>query len=340
MSVRSTLGNFMQAAHRSAISLIFGVFVALAFSVPAEAQDDGLYLTITTGSPGGTYTRFAREIGEMIPDIRLEIVPSEGSVQNLKRLIGYEGHEDQQYFQLALVQADVLDQLRARAAGSDVLETVVDRIKVVMPLYGEEIHVYAESANELESVNDIIGAGLVVNAGGERSGTNLTSRWLFEQMGYATETYNWDNYSVEKGLPAIGAGYDVLFDVSGAPNSLGQSISSEQGLELLPITEYGTLLDGAETPYRKALLTRDQYPWLEADVPTLAVTALLVTFDYDEENPYCDLIARLTQAIKDGLRDRQNPISGSHPKWREVDLVGAGNRSDIYRCSARVLNGR
>lgn len=316
---------------------VIGIFGSAG---PVKAQDEELFLTITTGSPNGTYMRFAREISEMLPDVRFELVPSEGSVQNLKRLIGYEGHEEQKYYQLALVQADVLDQLRARAEGSEVLKSVVDRIRVVMPLYGEEIHVFAEEVVGMDSLSDIMGSNALVNAGGERSGTNLTSRWLFEQLGHGQETTNWQNFSVESGLPAIGAGYDILFDVSGAPSNLGKSITPEQGIELLPITDYGTLLDSPESPYREALLTRDVYPWLDEPVPTLAVTALLVTFDYDEQNPYCDLIARLTAAIRDGLEVRKNPISGSHPKWREVDLVGAANRNDIYRCSARVLNAR
>ncbi|WP_424975702.1 TAXI family TRAP transporter solute-binding subunit [Dinoroseobacter sp. S124A] len=334
-------GTILSSLGRQARVFLAGAALALSLSSPAAlAQDEELYLTITTGSENGTYTRFAREIAAMLPSVRFEIVPSGGSVQNLKRLIGYEGHDTQQYFQLALVQADVLDQLRVRAEGNEVLKSVVDRIKVVMPLYGEEIHVYAHQSWDMNSVGDILNGQVQVNAGGETSGTNLTSRWLFEQLGHSDQTANWENFSVELGLPNIGLGYDVVFDVSGAPSSLGKSITPDQELELLPIKEYASLLDSAESPYRKALLTRDQYPWLEEDVETLAVTALLVTFDYDEDNPYCDLIAQVTRAIRDGLEDRKNPISGSHPKWREVNLVEAGNRKDIYKCAARVLNGR
>lgn len=320
--------------------LAAAALLALGPSTAAKAQGEELSLTITTGSANGTYSRFAREIAEMLPSVRFEIAPSEGSVQNLKRLIGYEGHEDQKYFQLALVQADVLDQLRARAQGNEVLEAVVDRVKVVMPLYGEEIHIYAQRELGFDDVSDLDPTVAIVNAGSENSGTNLTLRWFFEQIERGEETINWQNFSVDKGLPNIGLGYDVLFDVSGAPSPLGKSIAPDRQLQLLEITDYGSLLDSNESPYRAAILTPEQYPWLDQEVRTLAVTALLVTFDYGEENPYCDLIAQLTRAVRDGLPDRQNPASGSHPKWREVDLVGAGNRLDAYKCSARVLNGR
>lgn len=318
-----------------------GALLLIGSNNAVLAQDEGLSLTITTGSENGTYSRFAREIAEMLPSVRFNIVPSEGSVQNLKRLIGYEGHEDQQYFQLALVQADVLEQLRARAKGNEVLEAVVDQVKVVMPLYGEEIHLYATGDVGVGNIADLdLKSDLVINAGGENSGTNLTSRWLFEQMGRGDETVNFQNYSAELGLEQLGFSYDVLFDVSGAPSPLGRSVRSDRQLQLLEITEYGSLLDSNESAYRKAVLTPEQYPWLDRKVRTLAVTALLVTFNYDEDNPYCGLIAELTRAVRDGLADRQNPISGSHPKWREVNLVGAGNRQDAYTCSARVLNGR
>ncbi|WP_299506367.1 TAXI family TRAP transporter solute-binding subunit [uncultured Roseobacter sp.] len=325
---------------RSVLLVGQALVLASATSLAASDQDDELFLTITAGSQNGTYYRFAQEIAEMLPGVRFEIVTSEGSVQNLRRLIGYEGQAEQQFFQLALVQADVLDQLRSRAAGNGVLESIVDRIKVVMPLYGEEIHIYAERNRELNTIEDIITQDVIVNAGGEKSGTNLTARWLFEQLGYADATQDWTNFSTEAGLPAMGAGYDILFDVSGAPSSTGSSIQESQELKLIPITEYGTLLDSQESPYRTAVLTPKQYPWLTRDVPTLAVSALLVTFDYDENNPYCDLIERLTRAIADGLAARQDPTTNSHPKWREVDLVNAGNRRDVYKCAQRALNGR
>ncbi|WP_420862020.1 TAXI family TRAP transporter solute-binding subunit [Algirhabdus cladophorae] len=304
----------------------------------ASAQSDELTLTITAGSSTGTYFRFAEEIAAMLPGASFEIVESAGSVQNLRRLIGYEGQSEQKFYQLALVQADVLEQLRDRAKGNGVLESIVDRIKVVMPLYGEEIHIYADVERDVRTLEEMRAEGLLVNAGSETSGTNLTARWLFEQIGYGDDLDNWQNVAAKLELPNMGPGYDVLFDVSGAPSKLGLSLENPAPVTLVPITNQDDLLAIPNSPYRKAFLTPEQYPWLNRPVETLAVTALLVTFDYDERNPYCDLIEDLTRGIVNGLESRQSPASGSHPKWREVDILNASNRSDIYACSARVLN--
>ncbi|MEO1732403.1 MAG: TAXI family TRAP transporter solute-binding subunit [Pseudomonadota bacterium] len=321
------------------IAWVVAVVTAACFSGPAAAQDEQPYLTITTGSPSGTYYRFAREIAEMLPStMRLDIAESEGSVQNLRRLIGYEGQSEQKYYQLAMVQADVLDQLRNRAKGDEVLETIVGRIKVVMPLYNEEIHAFSQASMGLNSIEDLLDDSILVNAGGEKSGTNLTARWLFEQIGETERTFDWANVPDEAGLPNIGNGYDVLFSVAGAPSNLGRSIEPNQDVTLVPI-EVPALYDLENSPYRPAILTRDVYPWLQDDVKTMAVTALLVAFDYDENNPYCELIERLTLAILDGLAFRQEP-GGGHPKWRDVDKVNAQNRSDLYACAERALNAR
>lgn len=305
----------------------------------ATAQNDPLTLTITAGSRNGTYFRFAEEIAAMLPQASFEIAESEGSVQNLRRLIGYEGQNEGKYYQLALVQADVLEQLRERARGDSVLEGIVDRIKVVMPLYGEEIHVYADVNKDIRSLEEMRSEGLLVNAGSEKSGTNLTARWLFEQLGYSDDVSQWQNIAATLQLPGLGPGYDVLFDVSGAPSKLGLSLTNPSPATLVPITGMDSLLNTPNSPYRLATLTPEQYPWLNRSVDTLAVTALLITFDYDEANPYCDLIEDLTRAIVEGLPTRQSPTSGSHPKWVEVDAANAtNNRDDIYACSARVLD--
>ncbi|APX14315.1 TAXI family TRAP transporter solute-binding subunit [Tateyamaria omphalii] len=198
----------------------FATVLSTATHSPAQ---DGPVLTITTGGASGTYFRFAEDIAKTLPsDVTLEIVPSDGSVQNLRRLIGYEGQSEQKYYQLALVQADVLEQLKSRARGDDVLESIVDRIKVVMPLYTEEIHAFAKQDRGISGLGDLVNGDYVVNAGGEKSGTNLTTRWLYEQSGNGSKTLDLVNASDGEGLPDLENGiYDVLFYVAGAPVNWG-----------------------------------------------------------------------------------------------------------------------
>lgn len=313
---------------------------AASFGTMSFAQSETPTLRITTGGPTGTYFSLAQDIANILPSsVPFEVVQSAGSVQNLRRLLAFEGSEEQEYFQLALVQADVLAQLRDRAAGNEVLEPIVNRIKVVMPLYVEEIHAYAFASTELLSFEDILSRpNLSINVGRERSGTNLTARWLIEQVLPDDQDLNLVNGNVSPGLPAMGGSYDVLFDVSGAPNDRGRSIDAERAITLIPI-DVPELYRLPDSPYVRTRITQRNYSWLRRDIDTMGVQALLVTFDYDERNPFCRQIERMTRAILERLPALKNPSTGANPAWAEVNPLEGSQRGDLYRCSAPVLQG-
>lgn len=312
---------------------------ALVWASPALSQTETPTLRITTGGPTGTYFALANEIKSIMPDnVPFEVVPSDGSVHNLRRLLAFEGSDEQEYFQLALVQADVLAQLRARAEGVSVLQDIVDRIKVVMPLYVEEIHAYAKQSEDLRSLEEILGKDLRINAGKDKSGTNLTTRWLFEQILPDGSSLDIVNVNPEPGLPILGIAYGVLFDVAGAPNDRGRAVTPESGITLVPI-EVPSLYDLPDSPYIRTVITREHYTWLDRDIPTMGVQALLVTFDYDERNPFCNQIERMTRAIMDSLPRLKDPSTGANPAWAEVNPLEGSQRADLYKCSAPVLQG-
>ncbi|WP_299967498.1 TAXI family TRAP transporter solute-binding subunit [uncultured Roseobacter sp.] len=321
-------------------SAVLSVVCAAAFGTMSVAQSETPTLRITTGGPSGTYYAIARDIQNILPDsIPFEVVQSDGSVHNLRRLLAFEGSEEQEYFQLALVQADVLAQLRDRAEGSDVLQSIVSRIKVVMPLYVEEIHAYTFATTQLLSFEDILSReNLFINAGQEKSGTNLTTRWLIEQVLPDNRDIQLVNVNVGPGLPAMGGSYDVLFDVSGAPNDRGRSIAKERDITLVPI-DVPELYELPDSPYVRTKITQDHYSWLTRDIETMGVQALLVTFDYDERNPFCQQIERMTRTILERLPALKDPATDANPAWAEVNPLEGSQRADLYRCSAPVLQG-
>ncbi|KGK78468.1 hypothetical protein PM03_14800 [Thalassobacter stenotrophicus] len=317
----------------------FCALATFSLTAPGWAQSETPTLRITTGGPTGTYFALANEIMSILPDdVPFEVVPSDGSVHNLRRLLAFEGSDEQEYFQLALVQADVLAQLRDRARDNSVLQGIVDRIKVVMPLYVEEIHAYALKSEDLRSMDEILSKNLRINAGKEKSGTNLTTRWLFEQLVSDDARLDIVNVNPEPGLPILGIAYGVLFDVAGAPNDRGRAITPESDITLVPI-DVQALYDLPDSPYVRTVITPEQYTWLERDVETMGVQALLVTFDYDERNPYCQQIERMTRAIIDSLPLLKDPATGAHPAWTEVNPLEGSQRGDLYKCSAPVLQG-
>lgn len=309
--------------------------LSIATALPAMAQDQP-ELRITTGSSSGTYYRFAFEIKQALPDsLPLHIEESGGSVQNLRRLLGYEGASEGQFYQLAMVQADVLEQLRQDAESNPTLKDIVSRIKVVLPLYREEIHVFAnqnvQSGNLAEALDT---QDLLIGSGNEGSGTFLTTTMILEQLGHEKLIGSLFNVDGAKAIEDLTSeSIDVLFNVAGAPSSLGQSIPESANLKLLSIPSSSFRSD-ADSPYRAAQITPTDYPWMRERVETMSVLALLVAFDYPEDNPYCDQIRRLTESIIDNLELLR---STAHEKWKDVDLVKAKQRSDLYNCSKDAL---
>ena len=302
---------------------------------PAVSAD----LTITTGGESGTYIKFGNDIARVArkSNITLHVETSQGSVQNLERLLGYQGSEENKYYQLAIIQEDVLSSLRRHARSDPILEGIVDRIKVVMPLYLEEVHIFGrksldEQVNTLRRLSDL--KNEVVSVGTPLSGTFITSRLLFELAGLDLEKLEWDQLGGTEGLEALKEeDTDALFAVAGAPATLGRKyVSATDNLTLVNIENH-RIFDHQDSPYERVTITPAQYPWLTAPVETAGVPSLLVAYDYDE-GANCTAIENLTRIIVtniDALRQ------DGHEKWRKVDPSAYKKRNDIYKCALRAL---
>ncbi len=306
---------------------------ALALSAASSAKAD---LTITTGSESGTYFRFGNEIAEVAAGVgvRVKVVPSAGSIHNLERLLGYEGPKEGEFYQLAIVQADVLSELRRHAKGQPVLERIVDNVKTVMPLYYEEVHLFTHSNAGIRSVSDL--KGRVVAVGEPSSGTYMTAGLIFRLAGLEWDPSLHDPSTGEQALQQLKSGFiEAFFQVAGAPTKLGaRDISQEDKLTFAAVDGDGILGAGGDV-FRRAQLTRDQYSWLRQPVDTIAVASLLVAFNYKGEN--CDQIRKVAGAILDNLKTLQREDGRAHPKWRQVEPRAALNRSDVYECVRTTL---
>ena len=105
--------------------------LSLILLSPVQAQPIGLL----TGSPTGTYYRFGQDIASVTINSGLEIVvkESEGSVDNLRRLVSQENAA------LAIVQSDVLGFLNW--SSHPAAQRIASQLRLVFPFYNEEVHV-------------------------------------------------------------------------------------------------------------------------------------------------------------------------------------------------------
>lgn len=297
--------------------LTLGLVAALIGGMPAALWAAAQY-KIVTASERGTYIQIGRDIARLIApdaDIELEVLPSAGSSENVQRLRHEPG------VKLALVQSDVYQAyLDLAAGGNAAAATIIRPLRVVMPLYNEEIYFIVRADSELKNIHDIQGAR--INAGPVGSGTALTTSTLYRVMfGTPLPEARTTFLTNEEALIKLisDKSIDVVAVIAGQPAKLLVDMKPEarQQIRLLRFDADAAPSKAALKTYFPATVRSSSYPnLLTEDMPGLAVKALLVTYDYNLQATRHHL-TRLARSLCE-----QFPVlqSQGHPKWREVDL--------------------
>lgn len=305
---------------------IWVIAATALFSASALAQ---IPYKIVTASERGTYIQIGRDIAKFVaPEagIDLEVLSSAGSAENVRRL----RHEPGVKF--AMVQSDVfqafLDQDRGGNAEAGVL---IRPLRVIMPLYNEEIYFIARADSELEFVHQIKDAK--INAGALLSGTAMSSTTLYRQMFNAPmPEANASYLSNEDALVklTVDKTLDVVVVVAGQPAKLlvDMKPAARQLIKLLKFDPSRPESQAALKTYFAATVRATSYPNLLAeDLPAVAVKAYLVTYDY----ALGSTVSSLRKFARSLCQNFGTLQSQGHPKWREVDLtLPALGRGWIY----------
>ena len=129
---------------------------------------------MVTGGPKGTYYQFGLNLAELVEskNIMLNVANSNGSVDNVFAV--YKKPNTQ----MGIVQSDVLAFV-AKVQTDPVLKKIAQKIKMVYPLYNEEVHLLG--ANNIADFDQLEGKKVAI--GQEGSGTYLTAKLLFEVSG-------------------------------------------------------------------------------------------------------------------------------------------------------------
>lgn len=317
--------------------LILGVWLAasmLGYSAAALAAVD---YKIVTASERGTYIKIGRDLAQFVApaaDIKLEALPSAGSAENV-RLLRYEPG-----VKLALVQSDVYQSyLDIAAGGNAAARNLIRPLRVIMPLYNEEIYFLVRADSERNFIHEIKDAKL--NAGESGSGTALTSATLYRLMfGMPMPDANASFFSNEDALAKLVTDktIDVVAVVAGQPAKLLVDMKPESR-KLVKLLKFDSAHPSSEAvlkTYFAASVRASSYPsLLTADIPGLAVKAFLVTYDFQLP----DTEKRLRGMVRSLCQNFSTLKEKGHPKWREVDLAlpDLGRGWTYYAPTAREL---
>src|SRR5438105_5417774 len=120
--------------------------VAAGFAIHMTVALAAAEFKIVTASTRGTYIQIGRDIASFVApqaDIELDVLPSAGSAENVKRL-RYEAG-----VKFAIVQSDVYQAfLDQAAAGNTEASKIIQPLRDIMTLYNEEIYFIMRADSE------------------------------------------------------------------------------------------------------------------------------------------------------------------------------------------------
>jgi hypothetical protein len=297
---------------RLAAGLVHALLVSLLASAAAAAD-----LGLITGGERGTYYQFGLNLQRLVKPggTNLSVYNSKGSIENIYAV--YQRPNTQ----MGIVQSDVLAFV-SRVQSDPVLRRIASKTRMVFPLYNEEVHVLGRGITDFDDLAD-----RRVAIGREGSGTYLTARLLFKVSDVAPKEMVL--IDTDEALAELKAGrIDAMFYVAGYPVKLFvEQVTGADGLALVPIanksiTEF----------YPMAEIPGNTYAWQPTTLSTVAVKAVLVSFDFRGLN--CDYVGRFAQTLSENL---DWLVKNGHPKWKSVDLDYPLKGWEQYDCARRYL---
>lgn len=303
---------------RRVVVIIAMVFALFWLEAAAAANKNATHMGVITGSKKGTYYQFGLNIGKLVmaDNINMDAYNSAGSVENIFAV--YKRPRTQ----LGIVQSDVLAFV-SKVQTDETLKRIAKKIKMVFPLYNEEIHLLGrKDINDFHSLS-----GKKVAIGKEGSGTYLTASLLFKISGI--EPLEMVTVGTDQALSQLKTGHiDAMFYVAGFPVKLFKDnvISSDQ-LHLVPITNRNI-----REFYPVAKIPSNIYDWQENAVDTVAVKAVLISFDF--KRFHCGTVGRVGKMIYENMDWLKE---NGHPKWKSVDLDFKLKGWEQYDCVRKAL---
>lgn len=253
-------------------------------------------------------------------NIRLNVLQTPGAAANIK-LLRYDST-----VKLAIIQGDVLTALTEQAkAGNAEAADLTQSLRIVTPLFDNEIHFIARADSPMNFLHDIREAK--ISGGAVGSGAALTTHALYRQLfGVPIPEANAVFASTEEALVKLltDKSVDVVAVVSAQPAPLIANMKHEaqKFVKLLkfdpthPASK--AILAAVGGSYVPAKLTMSSYPnLLTADIDALAVGTLLATYDYPQKDT-SESLGRFARSLCQNFATLQ---AKGHPKWKVADLA-------------------
>ncbi|HXZ06665.1 MAG TPA: TAXI family TRAP transporter solute-binding subunit, partial [Paraburkholderia sp.] len=204
-------------------------------------------------------------------------------------------------------------------SGNEDAGTLIRPLRLIMPLYDEEIYFVVRNDSPMKTINEI--KDKVISVGLIGSGTAQSATTLYRLMfGQPIPDQYAQHLSNEDALAAlIVKKIDVAIIVAGQPAKLFTDMNPDllQQIRFLKVDPNSPEIARAKQTYYPATIRVSSYPnWLKEDVETLTVKAFLVTYDYNMR----DTVGTLARFADSLCANFDNLQEHGHPKWKQVKL--------------------
>lgn len=239
-------------------------------TAPAAKQET-VFLNIGTGSTSGTYYPLGGAMAEIISKnvkgVNATAVSTAASAANVNKLAEKE-------FQMVMVQNDVT--YYAYAGTEMFKDKKIPSLRGIASLYYETIQIVTLSTTGIKSFDDLKGKRIAVGAAG--SGTEINARQILEVVGLSYNDIRPQYLSFAEAANGLRDGNtDAAVVTAGIPTAAIRDVAAQKDVVLIPVPESLAAKLIARYPfYTRYTVPKDTYPKQPADVPTLAVKAILV----------------------------------------------------------------
>jgi TRAP transporter TAXI family solute receptor len=226
---------------------------------------------VAAGPEGGQYVRLVQALQATKPmGLTFQALLTEGSIENLTLL-------RQDKVVLALAQSDIAAEARA-GTGPFSTQGPFTALRALGSLYPEPLHIVVRADSPARTVRDLMDRRIAIGPVG--SGTRSTAERLLAAHGMITgEQYTPDESPLSSALASLAAGsVDAVMQVIGIPSDQIRSTAALTPFRLIPVDDAALAEAVATNPATiRGIIPKATYPGLEQDVPTLTVSAVLVT---------------------------------------------------------------
>lgn len=264
-------------------------------------------VSIISGNLNATYLSIAYDLSAVLDqgnEFRVLPIVGKGGGQNIRDVRFLKGVD------LGITQSNLLGYFKR----SKELGPIDDKIVYIARLFNEEMHLVVRSDSGFDTIEQL--AGQKVNFSDIGSGTQLSTRDIFERLGIKAQEVNMGQADAFEALKRGDIAATIL--IAGKPAASMTKLRAADGLKMLAVPYAKPLHED----YLPATLNPEDYPGtIEAGRPveTVAVGAVLIAYNWPKESDRYRRIEKFVENFFPRLAEFQK--APRHAKWREANLA-------------------